>query len=120
MVTLGYANRNDFVNMSRYYSVLCTVSYEALCHKLVIRIQTKGILLIVNNLTIILSSVFLGEKLYKCEKCDKVYANSANLSRHRRVHTGEMPYACKVAGCDTCFRDLSSLKLHTLKHTGII
>ena len=60
----------------------------------------------------------LGEKLYKCDKCEKMYTNSANLSRHRRVHTGETPYACKVPGCDVKYRDLSSLKLHNLKHTG--
>ena len=46
-----------------------------------------------------------------------MYTNAGNLRRHKRFHTGETPYACQK--CDARYRDLSSLKLHELKHTGI-
>ena len=45
-----------------------------------------------------------------------MYTNAGNLRRHKRFHTGETPYACQK--CDARYRDLSSLKLHELKHTG--
>ena len=77
--------------------------------------------------TLILHTVYLfvclcsGEKLYKCAEpgCGKAFTLQGNLYRHKRVHTGVMPYVCQERGCDARFRDLSSLQYHVRRyHTG--
>ena len=47
-----------------------------------------------------------------------MYTCQSNLYRHKRVHTGVMPYVCQQTGCEARFRDQSSLRFHALKHTG--
>ena len=44
--------------------------------------------------------VFSGERPYTCpiEGCDKRFARSDELSRHRRMHTGERKFACSICG----------------------
>lgn len=48
--------------------------------------------------------------LHKCEFCYKIFPRSANLTRHRRTHTGEQPYQCKY--CERSFSISSNLQRH--------
>ncbi|KAJ6489887.1 hypothetical protein C8R45DRAFT_752039, partial [Mycena sanguinolenta] len=40
-------------------------------------------------------------KPFICDDCEKSFATSGHLTRHQRVHTGEMNYACTFPGCTT-------------------
>ena len=45
-------------------------------------------------------SFIAGERPYHCpmEGCEKRFARSDELSRHRRMHTGEKKFACSMCG----------------------
>ena len=61
---------------------------------------------------IVKSVLFPGEKPFNCPypECDKVFARSDELSRHKRAHTGEKKFVC----C-TCSRPFVRSD-HLLKH----
>lgn len=58
----------------------------------------------------------LGEKPYVCEweKCDRRFARSDELARHRRTHTGEKKYACPL--CGRKFMRSDHLSKHAKRH----
>ena len=60
--------------------------------------------------------LFIGEKPYVCdwENCSKRFARSDELSRHRRLHTGEKRYECPV--CDRKFMRSDHLAKHAKRH----
>lgn len=62
------------------------------------------------------SSPLPGEKPFTCswEGCDKKFARSDELSRHRRTHTGEKKFACPV--CDRRFMRSDHLTKHARRH----
>ena len=40
--------------------------------------------------------IHTGEKSYKCKVCDKMFTSSGNLKTHERIHTCEKPYKCNL------------------------
>ncbi|XP_063050387.1 zinc finger protein 260-like [Engraulis encrasicolus] len=52
---------------------------------------------------------------FECDVCGKILSTKTCLKVHNRLHTGEMPYACKV--CDKTFRQLNGLIQHQKHHS---
>jgi len=59
--------------------------------------------------------IHTGEMPYKCTECDKSFSKSSNLTSHMRIHTGEKPYTCTV--CEKSFTQSSTLYNHMRIHT---
>ena len=55
-------------------------------------------------------------KPYKCQTCNKCFANSSYLSQHARIHSGIKPYKCNI--CERRFTQLCHLQQHIRTHTG--
>lgn len=60
--------------------------------------------------------VYVHKEPYKhnCSMCDYKTQNSQSFSRHKRQHTGELPFRCKE--CQKPFIDLASLNRHMVTH----
>jgi hypothetical protein len=50
--------------------------------------------------------VHIGERLIKCELCDKVFTHVATVTIHRQLHTGQRPYWCEWCEHEFIFQAL--------------
>lgn len=56
--------------------------------------------------------IHTGEKSHACPHCEKSFSLEYNLNTHIRIHTGEKPYKCQIAGCEKSFTQSGNLKTH--------
>lgn len=55
-----------------------------------------------------------GERPYKCQYCERSYAQSNDLLKHTRIHVGENTYKCNL--CTAAFRLQAQLREHYRIH----
>ncbi|XP_065664939.1 zinc finger protein 808 isoform X3 [Hydra vulgaris] len=53
---------------------------------------------------------------FRCDICEKTFAQKANLHKHLLIHSGSKPFQCYV--CGKAFRQRSSLQKHYTIHTN--
>ncbi|EJD55038.1 hypothetical protein AURDEDRAFT_178871 [Auricularia subglabra TFB-10046 SS5] len=56
-------------------------------------------------------------KRFPCPDCSRTFGTSSDLTRHRRVHTGEKPYKC--TRCTRSFTQKNALNIHMNQHLGL-
>lgn len=60
--------------------------------------------------------IHTGEKPFACHACHKKFSDPSALTVHERIHTGEKPYSCEV--CDYRCTQSGNLTSHQRIHTG--
>ncbi|GJE97221.1 C2H2-type zinc finger protein [Phanerochaete sordida] len=58
------------------------------------------------------------KRKYVCETCQKRFLRPSSLKAHTVVHTGDRPYACPFPGCTKRFTSKSNMKRHHQTHGG--
>lgn len=58
--------------------------------------------------------MFVGDRPYKCDTCEKEFNYLTTYKRHLNIHKGEKPFACEY--CDKKFTRLNYLKNHLNTH----
>lgn len=58
--------------------------------------------------------MFVGDRPYKCDTCEKEFNYLTTYKRHLNIHKGEKPFTCEH--CDKKFTRLNYLKNHLNTH----
>lgn len=53
---------------------------------------------------------------FKCDQCDKAFRRRFTLQEHKKIHTGEKPFACTFPGCTSRFSTSGNLSRHKRVH----
>ncbi|KAK3563563.1 hypothetical protein QTP86_030977 [Hemibagrus guttatus] len=53
----------------------------------------------------------------KCTFCRRTFITAYHNQKHRRIHFGDCPYMCVVAGCNARFESINKLMMHKHKHS---
>ncbi|XP_034163845.2 zinc finger protein Rlf [Pangasianodon hypophthalmus] len=53
----------------------------------------------------------------KCTFCRRTFITAYHNQKHRRVHYGDCPYMCVVAGCNARFESINELIIHKHRHS---
>ncbi|XP_050513312.1 zinc finger protein ZFP2 isoform X1 [Diabrotica virgifera virgifera] len=59
---------------------------------------------------------FQDNKQWECDVCSKLFTTKYFLKKHKRLHTGEMPYCCTL--CNKSFTFQQSYHKHMLYHSS--
>lgn len=55
-------------------------------------------------------------RFHVCEECGRGFKTRSDLSKHRRVHSGEVPFQCPWPGCGRRFSINSNMHAHHRLH----
>ena len=55
---------------------------------------------------------------FTCNVCDKLFANNQYMKDHMKVHSDVKPVVCSEDGCEKSFRQAKDLTRHKRVHTG--
>ena len=58
------------------------------------------------------------EERFNCKICSRGFNTAGNLSRHKKVHTGEKKYKCQYPGCESKFARSDSCMQHYRTHAN--
>ncbi|CAH1176154.1 unnamed protein product [Phaedon cochleariae] len=62
------------------------------------------------------TSKVIDNKHWECDVCSKMFTTKYFLKKHKRLHTGEMPYCCSL--CNKSFTFQQSYHKHMLYHSS--
>ncbi|KAH6599935.1 hypothetical protein BASA50_002676 [Batrachochytrium salamandrivorans] len=63
-------------------------------------------------------SAFATKRRFACRdlSCDQTFSTSGHLSRHMKLHTGELPHVCPILYCQSMFSRRDNMIQHYVSH----